>query len=630
MKITIVTFVTFITIVVICLVVLAILFRRNRTETYRRIVSSQSRKNEKSRSLYGQRRIPQFERRGIVIPKWSNDTRACDDFENIVECLVSDGYNACFECIESRTYTRVCAHFSHDITLYDEKTNTNVTIPANSSSLNGYCVRENVAKDLRDLDAVEGRVSEMKRECSIFNAEWLLTRKYTGDASISSYNFVCRCKYPNLMNNENGPMTACSKDVGCNGHGQLDDESRASKRDPFVDGTCMCEKGWLSERNDQIGPYCREATFEEWPSLFFPTNNENESLELNSEYIDPTFQDRINGKRVDKDAKVWLPNPCTINGCTLEYYDNQRYICADYVTLSENGEILSVSIAVRTTRDYLKNNGGEYPNSCIHLTPDEINNYMVLRQYCSQEDTKAEPEIGILVRKNKLGDIIARLCYDKNIVKSSSRLFDSREYSDFRDSLQPALNSGLDDYGVLWTFNSKEFQKYRKKFADTFGLLLFPQHSDLGKYREDGMYWVAYSYYVTYAWVTYYEAYDNTTPSVAWEKNRYLPVLPCPDNRQLERYAYKSREISKELAMKYIQAAAAGCSEVYEDEGELKNHTRFNCKSDNQTACLLFSFPSGGQTKSDVSYGYIIAYPRNINMRVYCNDHYTTAKKNDS
>lgn len=165
-----------------------------------------------------------------------------------------------FECIESRSSLCTCAHVKEPVSIYDEVRTKEITLWPNSSPLMGYCLRESLAVQLQKLvtgeddddndddgddnDGTNRLTRDSRPECSAHNADWILVRKRASQNSQdSSFNFVCRCKYPHLMTNKAGPMSSCSRAVGCNNQGRLDADSRASLSDPFVNGRCDCDDG---------------------------------------------------------------------------------------------------------------------------------------------------------------------------------------------------------------------------------------------------------------------------------------------------------------------------------------------------------------------------------------------------
>lgn len=251
------------------------------------------------------RRIRPFERDGIVIPDRSIDSREWNDFERPQACNVTNGYVACFQCVETRYSMRVCVHLSKPLAIYDEKIGRTIVLPANESTRQSYCLREQVARSIRDMNANDKSddstlwsssvIRQAKRECSSYNADWLLVRRR--EHVDSTYNFVCRYKYRHANLGE--PMSACSRDVACNRYGRLDDETHNSRVDPFVNGRCLYEdNGWIAEHDARggVGPYCREATFAEWPSAFFGWAKHHDHINLHANAIDRAF-DRFRASR---------------------------------------------------------------------------------------------------------------------------------------------------------------------------------------------------------------------------------------------------------------------------------------------------------------------------------------------
>lgn len=548
---------------------------------------------------YGERRVPDYERSDIVIPEWSGDTRECEDYENPRECSLLEGYAACFECVESRFALRVCAHLSKDVTLYDEERNRSFVLPANSSPAKGYCVGERFARNLRDLlDDAGGRLADARKRCGARNGEWLIARRRTvGD---SSYNFVCRCKYPHLLTNVAGPQSPCTRDVACNGHGRLDEDSRLGLRDPYVDGRCLCDDGWIADRDEShgTGPYCREATFEEWPSAFYGEKRHEDDLELYSDRVDEAFARRIRTNRLDEDRPVWLPNPCG-SSCELRRADNGAWFCADRVVVVNRDDgklrILSVGIGVIAERDYLRGNGGSLPNRCLEL--DELNPDTVALQFLSQpwhDGDKFAQEVGFLTGKRAL----LRLADDA--------WHADEKYRRFIGTLQPARNDAFLTQGIVWTFNARELTEHRVRFNRTLGRLLSPAMTDLA-FGTAKTWWFPFPFYNQLLGVNFY--YHSVEPTMLEaRKYRKQKIYKCPDQRGLDyvKKGFLPSVSDHDHAHKLARSMVPICYSSRD------NHPLLNCWHPNVTGCVFFI------NGTLAVYSYAANHPRGMNMLRFC------------
>lgn len=400
------------------------------------------------------KRIPEYDRSGIVLPKRSDDTIECDDWETIVRknirCCVNCGFSACFNCIEARTKLRVCKNLKEDLVLFDEINDKTIVLPKNSSADYGYCMSKGLA------DGTANGNDDARRKCNIKNADWILARKQTeGD---THYNFLCKCKYPHLLTNSGGLMSPCDKDVACNGHGHLDEDSVAGRVDPFISGVCICDEGWVGDRDNLVGPFCREATFEEYPSMFFGTRQSDNDIELNDERVNINFRSYMDELRKDGRKEVYLPNPCG-PPCKLRKIDEIVFCQSQIVADAESG-INSIGIGVRWDRDYFQGNGGLYPNAClsIKLSPKSYGKLRVRMQYMShdwnREGERFAPDFGFHLDDNFLPNL-----WQQN---SLIDFFQTEEYKEKLNSFVPldqrkVLNDqGEDtvlDTALIWNYN---------------------------------------------------------------------------------------------------------------------------------------------------------------------------------
>lgn len=400
------------------------------------------------------KRIPEYDRKGIVLPRKSDDTVECDDWENVVSkgihCCLDCGFSACFNCLEARTRIRVCKHLKEDLVLFDEVNERNIVLPKNDDPRMGYCMSKGLSDGLGEIG------EDARRKCSIKNADWILARKRTeGD---THYNFLCKCKYPHLLTNSSGLMSPCDKDVGCNGHGHLDANSVAGIVDPFVQGTCICDDGWISDRNDQIGPYCRQAIFEEYPSMFYGRRQSDNDIELNSEEVDINFRSYMADKRRDGNVPVYLPNPCS-RPCKLEKFDTS-YICTSGLSVDHGNRIDYIGVAVRLERDYLAGNGGAYPNACLVVTLEDYTR--VRMQYLSHEwnpmgETFA-PDFGFHLTRSFLPNLWTANDLPNYFEKSEYQQLFSNDFIPLnqRQVINDEGDDSVIDTPVIWLYNDSK------------------------------------------------------------------------------------------------------------------------------------------------------------------------------
>lgn len=280
------------------------------------------------------------------------------------------------------------------------------------------------------------------------------------------------------MANIAGPMSACSRAVGCNEHERLDPDSRMSRSDPFVNGRCECEDGWIDDYNSNtLGPFCREATVGEWPSLVLHTGGSNRpgnenTWELHSDYVERAFRRVFERERIDGDSTLRVLNPCA--PCPVATTDDRKTVfCGDKFDIERAGHdqlpvIRRAYFGIRNDRDYLRSNGGRYPNACLVLDEKDILGDRVLVQFMTQTWSKKcfAMEIGVLVRKSLLHSLL------------TSRSFDvSANYSEFASKLQSpdhisSLSSIQRDYGIVWTFSHENIAEHREQVCNSLKLFL--------------------------------------------------------------------------------------------------------------------------------------------------------------
>lgn len=361
----------------------------------------------------------------IYVPDESADTVSCDTWVNqnmetrqffnvnngLVECRLNEGSDACFKCRESRRYKRVCVHFPVNQTIVSANGREHVIV-ANSSPDVGWCLPASF-KDIQfDNESGTGRPPpEIARNCNPNTGDWLLASlSASGNETVdSSYNWICRCRYPNLMTNLDDPTSDCLKAVGCRPNGHLDDVAAAGLVDPYRQGTCVCDKYYKSGFSPDIGPTCNLASVTEYglnKALDDVFGRERGSI-IDLAYVSPAF---LNLLPTDERKDVRLNNPCNfdvLDGTALP--DNSCELTVQ--TIGKERRAFCVSrnidyIAVRVESDYLLNNHGRYANACLYTghTRNRSNLGQVADEkpggtfHLSYYNKKRYPDVGHIIR----------------------------------------------------------------------------------------------------------------------------------------------------------------------------------------------------------------------------------------
>lgn len=366
-----------------------------------------------SSSLGFSRNLLGYTRKDVIyVPEISQDSKHCDDWmtpayasSKFVPCSVSKGIDACFLCVESRKYVRNCVHVPHAFTVSTFSGDT-VTIPASSTTGDvdqGWCL-PSAFNNINFESNSPVPIQDKTRNCNPNTGSWILSQLGQDNGKFdSSYNWVCKCRYPSLMTNVNNNLLGdCLQPVGCAPHGQLDDLSKAAKVDPYVKGFCQCETGFTGGFDRTIGPICVEVNI-----VDFGLNNvwKNSLINtdfsvLNSKFISDKFLELFPAAQRDS---LILPDPCKIDsfsgkkvtGCETRMLKISGKQVAFCVTLNEN------HVAHLTGTDYLMNNSGRYPNACLYTgshsgpkrigsTPDNVKGHYMLSYW----NGKNLPDIG--------------------------------------------------------------------------------------------------------------------------------------------------------------------------------------------------------------------------------------------
>lgn len=399
-----------------------------------------SRTNHKRlRSLGFQPKLLSYERKSeIYVPEISPDSKRCDmwnQFQNVrylVKCKPSEGEQACFNCIESRKFVRKCVHISRplqisldyafgnvqqDSTVATQQTDY-IMIPANENPDEGYCLPRVFA----NIEWNEGswRPADESRNCNPNTGEWLLSRlSITGD---TSYNWLCRCRYPNLMTNLSTIFSDCLRPVGCNPNGELDEAAKSGRVNPFTMGRCVCNAGYKSDYDRTIGPTCVPLVVvseDNLPQDVYASHNLDTTYMLEWPKDEKYLDYRVATIGGNTSRGVALPNPCKYDALTFKPLPPSS--ACELVSELIQDEYVAYCVIygpmgapVRSSRDYLRNNNGRYSNGCIRVqvgelgwtdTVNAILSYQVTRDY-----RNARPDFGVLYASSPpLNDLLAEL-----------------------------------------------------------------------------------------------------------------------------------------------------------------------------------------------------------------------------
>lgn len=323
----------------------------------------------------------------------------CDDMMNPVVCSLDEGETACDFCVEARSHKRVCVRMDNDVPVSDGYTDRSV-LRAHEDSNRGYCLPAAAERDKR-------------RNCNPNTGDWLLmlTTSRPDDSTdskssssernvVGGYNWICRCRYPNLMTNLSGVNSDCLRPVGCS-PGRLDDRSSVGAVDPYAEGRCVCPSSHRSAYDETVGPICTTRTVLEYEGGF---SSLYEAMGLATDY--PVLADGFvsrqflqilysgdNGKG-ERRRNHFLPDPCSIDILTGRPFASDEPGCklakrhllpnvGDYVVFCESSDARYAP--VQTSSDYLLNNHGRFPNACMRISRGHLSH-----QTSKREDTNAK------------------------------------------------------------------------------------------------------------------------------------------------------------------------------------------------------------------------------------------------
>lgn len=392
---------------------------------------------KRAKLLGFQPRLLSYERQAeTYVPEISPDSRRCDlwntrqDNRYLVKCQVAEGDAACFNCIESRRFNRYCIHVptllqihlgfayngmpesaAENVTMLSSEFDTGsdvLDIPANESPDEGYCLPA-VFKNIVHQDGA-WKPTDEARNCNPNTGDWLLARlSVTGD---TSYNWVCRCRYPNLMTNVSTVFSDCMRPVGCHPHGELDEETRLGRRNPYTQGECVCDAGYRAGRDAAIGPTCLPRVVvgeDDLPQDVYERYGLSTAAMLRWPDDQRLLDSRVATLAGNNPRGVALPNPCRYDVLTGKLLPEARSCLL--VTEQIEGEWTAYcvfqnydAVPVRSSRDYLRNNNGEYSNACLlidigHTDTTNTQN-SILSYQVSREVEDPRPDFGVLIAKS--------------------------------------------------------------------------------------------------------------------------------------------------------------------------------------------------------------------------------------
>lgn len=310
----------------------------------------------------------------IYVPGHSDDTVECDDWSTkgsaklLVRCNIADGLEGCFNCIESRRYVRQCVNIPRPFTVTLEG-GRELVLPRNANANEGWCLPA-AFKDVRvDKSGKLYPSFNEKRNCNPNTGDWILSRLFADEAVDSSYNWICRCRYPNLMTNIGDLTSDCVRPVGCRPNGELDERARAGLVDPYRDGTCICGSGYTPDTEPNVGPVCKPRNVTDYglDNLYDKLlPSEPNWVPLPVSMVDRVFLDLF---PVLPLSSIKLPNPCQFDAYDGKWLADDgceaRTVLVDGKERTMCFALNADHLAFVSETDYLLNNGGQYPNSCL-------------------------------------------------------------------------------------------------------------------------------------------------------------------------------------------------------------------------------------------------------------------------
>lgn len=345
------------------------------------------------------------------------------------------------------------------------KDGSDVTFPANRSAEFGWCLPSNF-KSLT-FEGKQPVPRDIERNCNPNTGTWLLSQLGDDNGQFdSSYNWICRCRYPNLMTNLTTLMSDCLRPVGCGENGRLDDNAAKGLVNPYREGTCICNPGFTPEWDKAIGPVCTPISIGHTNTLdnLYRTYNITFGRPLRRDFISPTFLSLFDRQYA---SKTNVPDPCKIDALTGLVTDGceatQWIINNERVVFCQSQQ--TDHIAIKTSTDYLLNNYGRYPNACAKIYDND--NYLMKKQAhdipvnLSFLNGKQQPDVGIII----FGDVTSHLRTLYNALWQSDATL--REW--YRREVKPTK---------IWNNIRFELHHNLNKMADKATIVVYEDHPD--------------------------------------------------------------------------------------------------------------------------------------------------------
>lgn len=381
------------------------------------------------------RKLRRYERQDVIyVPEISADSVKCDAWmgeraitldtlgrdkfgeTKLFECDIEKGETACFKCIESRKYLRSCVHVKHDLTVNDRNDDV-IVIPKNRDSSVGWCLPKNFENIDQDADdgGATGIPKEIDRNCNPKTGKWLLAQLGDDGGNFdSSYNWICKCTYPNLMTNLTSTMSDCMRPVGCGDHGELDELSRKGLVDPYREGRCVCDNFYESSFEDSTGPVCVPRNIGKAGKTLHQLYLENDMTwgeGISHDYVTKLLVNSIDRKYR---AQSIIPNPCNVDALTGIYTNGCKAV---KTRIDGKDTVICVSVrgdhvTATNDSDYLLNNNGKYPNVCVKVIDDRAkrypsneSSYMELPFVLSGFNRKWLPDFGVIIPLSEISTL---------------------------------------------------------------------------------------------------------------------------------------------------------------------------------------------------------------------------------
>lgn len=319
------------------------------------------------------------------------------------ECVIEDNDSRCFKCVESQRFIRSCIQVASGLTL-TRKDGTEFIIPPNRAEKYGWCLPSNFKHWL--VSGSQTGPIDSERQCNPNTGTWLLSQlgDDNGDNDLS-FNWICKCRYPNLMSNLTTLTSDCLRPVGCGENGRLDDSAAKGLIDPYREGSCICDYGYTSDWDKTVGPTCSRLSIGHTGALedIYKQYHISFGKRLRHDFISPTFLSLFDEKYSNITS---VPDPCKVdaltgfetNGCqATQWMIDNKWVVFCQSTQTDH-------VAIKTSTDYLLNNYGRYPNACAKIY--ESNDlFMVtgaanIPMNLSFVNGKNQPDVGMIIFDN--------------------------------------------------------------------------------------------------------------------------------------------------------------------------------------------------------------------------------------